>query len=227
MVSPLHYSMTTNFWIYLSCLLCCAAIGHRIWDYEQQKANCYPLAQVLGEYQSSLRNTYWNKIEHLKDNIKRKRNFSKYRDSLVIINYFLDSNETDKLMEMCISKDINKDELVCAADLPIRVQKYRYANLLLEYFCNITQSKELKSTVEIESKVIDYDEVETLEFEIEFDFYSLLQDDVDLIYTIDGKYIPDKLGGGVTKSMPKEIDILIKDKVTGERKNYEFNNLKV
>lgn len=224
---PLHYSMKENFWIYISCLLFCAAIGHRVWEYEKNRVDCRPLATALGEYHDSMSASYWSKRQLLQENLKRKRRFNVYRDSMLIINYLLDNNEIDKLMEMCSSNAIDKMEIQRTGDLPIRIQKLRYANLLLDFYCSITRPEKSKSTVEIESKIVNYNEVGEVQYEIEFDFYSLFTDKVDVIYTIGGEYIPDKLGGGATKFAPNEIDVLIKDKISGERKKYEFDNIKV
>jgi len=125
--------MNDNYWIYLSSLILCFAIGCRVWQYESHLKDNSSMAKVFHKYTEAQRSSYYFKKESLKENCKRRRSYTKFRDSLVLVDYFVDNADIESLKSLAKGTQddhAKKDEFVNANR---SYYLYETANLLLSH----------------------------------------------------------------------------------------------
>ncbi len=199
------------------------AIGHRVWKYEGEESLKIQHTKVDSYYETHLRNLYDRNQYRLKEATKKRNSFSKYMDSLAVVQYLVENEEIENLramwMETGVSYHVSRDRLL----LGFNSQMYSYANDLVEYYLASTKQSFFEN-VEMDIGVLFVGETDDQKSELAFDFYSVFGEDTKVAY-IAGDEELTKVKGGVYSAEPlEELTAILIDKFTGETKKYIFDD---
>ena len=222
---PLHYSMKENFWIYLSCLLFCAAIVHRVWEYEMENSLNLQFVKVNDAYEEQVYESYMSNCIELVESYTRRKNFLVYRDSLAIVKYLIKNNKIDELRELWIGTGVNYLDVKNRVLLNHDSQMYSYANDIIKYFIDSIESVDFFETIVMDVKIVDIDESNLKKAELHLDVYSVLDDNVNVIYISEGEVMKVRYGGAISPAPLNSLSAVLHDEISGNLQTHRFYDL--